>query len=1037
MDNVVGRLIYKITGDASLLNRDLSKCNDQLGLTADEFKHLSSQVKTFATRIMTGMLIKSLLDASSALEELEAKFNTVFKGVETETKAWAENYAKTVNRGVIDTQEFMATIQDIQTGYGMATEEAAEFSKAVVGITNDLASFSNIPFEQAMQSVQSGLAQQFESLRQLGVGVSVEIINQGEYAEALGKTWLEMSNLERQQAILNEIVKQSPNALHQSITSWQQYNWQLGDAARTADSYANTSQGFAGTLRDTAAQLGDFLLPSMTSLLSAGNSLLQIVNAAPAPLKALAVAATAAGVALNFLGTGLLGIVTAGSAGLLVFLMGLTESSDKLEKQTKALATATSKYSDAVKALSGDTSELTTEQRLLYEAQMKIARSDALKTLKDLNSEYTDSSEEVSKQREELEKLRGEMAAFDLLARRGSQVIPSALANLPDESSAYVEAYRNVLMAESLRGELTEDWENAAAARAQYIIDLEADVASSEGTMEEAIYQAAVAVNEGILTYNDFIGVNEEITTAVFEAAKSIQTEGENAAVSAEDISAAVKVTTEWRDALRDLKLEQAQDSGDYNTVFRLRALQISQEKDAAIRALAEEYSAVIATGEDIAAYTTGELREKLAANEETAAELAALDEYYTLQIEQNAQDRLNAIEEETEKKKAVTKEYYEDLVSTQNELREAEAESLISNGNIEEGFAIRRALLEEEHQRELELYNEKLEAGEASESDRLLIEENYRLKSQALRDEETQAYFDDWAAAEEERTKLEEDEKKNREQAEEEYRQKQMDAWKQFYQQLGSAITSFYSSYVTMAGYATDSRIQQLEAEEQALLESLGLQEESEKERLQREMEEAEAKGDHETAQEKARAIERLRIEEETDHQIAKLEREQAIREKNYAVFEATINTLAAVIKAMVDPGGYAGIAIAALAAAMGAAQIAAINAQPLPSYDVGALDISEDHIAKVHNGEMIIPKTFADSVRDGDISIGNGSSNVEVIIYNYTGAEVKTEEFTDRDTRKIKVLIGQTVETQINEGRYDQSMITRFGLRRNGLNG
>lgn len=1037
MDNVVGRLIYKITGDASLLNRDLSKCNDQLGLTADEFKHLSSQVKTFATRVMTGMLIKSLLDASSALEELEAKFNTVFKGVETETRAWAENYAKTVNRGVIDTQEFMATIQDIQTGYGMATEEAAEFSKAVVGITNDLASFSNIPFEQAMQSVQSGLAQQFESLRQLGVGVSVEIINQGEYAEALGKTWLEMSNLERQQAILNEIVKQSPNALHQSITSWQQYNWQLGDAARTADSYANTSQGFAGTLRDTAAQLGDFLLPSMTSILSAGNSLLQIVNVAPAPLKALAVAATAAGVALNFLGTGLLGIVSAGSAGLLVFLMGLTESSDKLEKQTKALATATSKYSDAVKALSGDTSELTTEQRLLYEAQMKIARSDALKTLKDLNSEYTDISEEVSKQREELEKLRGEMAAFDLLARRGSQVIPSALANLPDESSAYVEAYRNVLMAESLRGELTEDWENAAAARAQYIIDLEADVASSEGTMEEAIYQAAVAVNEGILTYNDFIGVNEEITTAVFEAAKSIQTEGKNAAASAEDISAAVKVTTEWRDALRDLKLEQAQDSGDYNTVFRLRALQISQEKDAAIRALAEEYSAVIATGEDIAAYTTGELREKLAANEEMAAELAALDEYYTLQIEQNAQDRLNAIEEETEKKKAATKEYYEDLVSTQNELREAEAESLISNGNIEEGFAIRRALLEEEHQRELELYNEKLEAGEASESDRLLIEENYRLKSQALRDEETQAYIDDWAAAEEERTKLEEEEKKNREQAEEEYRQKQMDAWKQFYQQLGSAITSFYSSYVTMAGYATDSRIQQLEAEEQALLESLGLQEESEKEKLQRELEEAEAKGDHETAQEKAKALERLRIEEETDQQIAKLEREQAIREKNYAVFEATINTLAAVIKAMVDPGGYAGIAIAALAAAMGAAQIAAINAQPLPSYDVGALNISDDHIAKVHNGEMIIPKTFADSVRDGDISIGNGSSNVEVIIYNYTGAEVKTEETNDRDIRKIKVLIGQTVETQINEGRYDQSMITRFGLRRNGLNG
>jgi ABC-type taurine transport system substrate-binding protein len=45
-----------------------------------------------------------------------------------------------------------------------------------------------------------------------------------------------------------------------------------------------------------------------------------------------------------------------------------------------------------------------------------------------------------------------------------------------------------------------------------------------------------------------------------------------------------------------------------------------------------------------------------------------------------------------------------------------------------------------------------------------------------------------------------------------------------------------------------------------------------------------------------------------------------------------------------------------------------------PLLSYDVGALKIPSDQLAMVHAGETIIPATFAESLRKGDISIGAG---------------------------------------------------------------
>lgn len=62
-------------------------------------------------------------------------------------------------------------------------------------------------------------------------------------------------------------------------------------------------------------------------------------------------------------------------------------------------------------------------------------------------------------------------------------------------------------------------------------------------------------------------------------------------------------------------------------------------------------------------------------------------------------------------------------------------------------------------------------------------------------------------------------------------------------------------------------------------------------------------------------------------------IQRNQAKREKALAVFDTTINTAAAIIKMLADPGGTAGIVLSVLAGFTGAAQIATILATPLPS--------------------------------------------------------------------------------------------------------
>ena len=227
------------------------------------------------------------------------------------------------------------------------------------------------------------------------------------------------------------------------------------------------------------------------------------------------------------------------------------------------------------------------------------------------------------------------------------------------------------------------------------------------------------------------------------------------------------------------------------------------------------------------------------------------------------------------------------------------------------------------------------------------------------------------------------------------------------------------------------------IDREKEAALEALGLQEDTEIEKLQKEYSEAVKNGDMELAAEKEREIQRQKIEEESEERKRKAQREEAERSKALAIFQATIDTLSAVIGFMSDPGGLPGVAMSAMAAATGAAQIAAIAAEPLPSYAVGAVDIDRDQIAQLHQGELVVPKTFAEGIRDGDISIGGAESKVEVTIINNTGSRAAVDRMDDGTLTRLRITIGDTVSSEISRGHFDSALTERYQISRRNPRG
>jgi hypothetical protein len=103
--------------------------------------------------------------------------------------------------------------------------------------------------------------------------------------------------------------------------------------------------------------------------------------------------------------------------------------------------------------------------------------------------------------------------------------------------------------------------------------------------------------------------------------------------------------------------------------------------------------------------------------------------------------------------------------------------------------------------------------------------------------------------------------------------------------------------------------------------------------------------------------------LEEQRAKEIAKLQREQAIKEKALALFNAAIAGSLAVVKQLAATPLPAGLPLVLLVAAQSAAQIAAIAAQPIPKFAKGTLSVQggrdgQDSVqAMVMPGEAIIP--------------------------------------------------------------------------------
>lgn len=230
---------------------NLSKSNDR---ASTSYVNLAAKI---------GIAIVAVKKAASVLAGFINKSNqyvedlNLFTASMGEYASAAQEYAERVSEIVgIDPAEWLrnqGVFMTITKGFGVASDRAYTMSRNLTQLGYDISSFFNIPFEEAFQKLQSGIAGELEPLRRLGYDLSVALLQQEAYTLGIEKKVSAMTQAEKAELRYYAIMTQ--------VTTAQ------GDMARTLNAPANQLRVLQAQVTQCARAIGNIFIPALNAIL--------------------------------------------------------------------------------------------------------------------------------------------------------------------------------------------------------------------------------------------------------------------------------------------------------------------------------------------------------------------------------------------------------------------------------------------------------------------------------------------------------------------------------------------------------------------------------------------------------------------------------------------------------------------------------------------------------------------------------------------------------------------------------------------------
>lgn len=247
-------LIVRIGADLTDLNKALNQTDrdvQRFGRKMNRAGRSMSMGITAPLALVGAGMVKMASDA----EEASSKMTAVFGANRKEMDVWIKGLQSSVPATTKQLHELTSGIQDLLVPLGMAPAAAMKMTQQITVLAADLASFNNIPIEEALAGIRSGLVGQYEPLLKFGVALNATRVKAEAVRLGLHKGKGELDANAKAQVAFRMILERT-TAAH-------------GDAARTANSAANQLKFLARDAKEVAIGFGQILLPAVVPLIRA------------------------------------------------------------------------------------------------------------------------------------------------------------------------------------------------------------------------------------------------------------------------------------------------------------------------------------------------------------------------------------------------------------------------------------------------------------------------------------------------------------------------------------------------------------------------------------------------------------------------------------------------------------------------------------------------------------------------------------------------------------------------------------------------
>ena len=213
MSTNVGAVDMDLVLNSNPFNTALKNTNKSIsssGIEGSLKKIGKLAIAAFSIKSIVGFT-KECLQLGSDLTEVQNVVDVTFGNLNSEVDKFAQNAIDQFGLGQTVTKKYVGTFGAMAKAFNFNNQEALKMSETLTGLTGDVASFYNLSSDEAFTKLKSVFTGETETLKDLGVVMTQNALDQYALANAYGKTTANMSEQEkvalRYQFVLDKFSK--------------------------------------------------------------------------------------------------------------------------------------------------------------------------------------------------------------------------------------------------------------------------------------------------------------------------------------------------------------------------------------------------------------------------------------------------------------------------------------------------------------------------------------------------------------------------------------------------------------------------------------------------------------------------------------------------------------------------------------------------------------------------------------------------------------------------------------------------------------